>query len=252
MPELGIDGTLFHYEEAGSGAPLVLLHGGLGTAALHLWREIEFFGRGFRVVAPDLRGYGRSTPPRSFPADFYDRDAEDVAALLAALFDHPVHLAGWSDGGIVALIVAARRPELVRSLAVWGAQARLTAAERAGWPALADASSWPEGARRRFIEAQGPQNWPEILQRMVDGYHAYYNARDGDIITTELHAIRAPVLILHGEDDAVVPVLHAHDMAAALPHVRLRIFPGAGHAVHREREADLREELLRLFASFQG
>src|SRR5205823_996108 len=116
MPEITARGITFHYEEAGAGEPLVLLHGGLGTGALHWWRELSFFARCLRVIAPDMRGYGRSTPPRNFPPDFYRRDAEDMAALIRATGAAPAHVLGWSDGGVVALILAAEHPEVVRSL----------------------------------------------------------------------------------------------------------------------------------------
>lgn len=252
MPRILLDGIEFNYEEAGSGEPLLLLHGGLGTARLHFWREIDFFAQFYHVVAPDQRGYGRSSPPRDFPDDFYYRDAGDMIRFIEALGLAPAQIAGWSDGGIIALLVAVWRPDLVRSLALWGAEARLTAEERAGWDALIDTSGWTDGAKRRFIEAQGPLNWPQVLTRMRDGYHAFYNAHAGEIISSRLAEIQAPVLILHGDQDPVVPVLHAHELAHAIPHARVRIFEGGGHALHRERETELREEILRFLASISG
>jgi pimeloyl-ACP methyl ester carboxylesterase len=248
MPEIVLGKTEFRYEAAGVGEPLLLLHGGLGTALLHFWREIPLLAERFRVIAPDLRGYGRSSPPRLFPNDFYFRDADDMAALIEALGLGSVHVAGWSDGGIVGVILAVERPDLVRSLALWGAQARFTPEERAGWNTLADASAWTEGARRRFIEAQGPQNWPAILDRMVAGYNAFYNANAGDLVSRRLGEVRAPTLILHGSDDALVPVLHTHEMARGIPNARLKIYEGAGHTLHRERESELRADLLAFLA----
>ncbi|MGI8551668.1 MAG: alpha/beta fold hydrolase [Dehalococcoidia bacterium] len=248
MPKIWLGDSELYYEESGSGPPLLLLHGGLGTAMLHFWREIEFFSHSYHVIAPDLRGYGRSSPPRVFGPDFYFRDADDIAHLIEQLGLAPVHLAGWSDGGIAGLIVAVRHPELLRSLAVWGAQARLTPEEREHWNSLIDTTTWSEGAKRRFIEAQGPRNWPEILQRMLKGYHAFYNAGQGEIVSRHLGEIALPVLILHGALDPVVPVLHAYEMKASIPNAKLRIFESAGHALHRESEVELREELLRFLA----
>lgn len=252
MPEILLGGTEFHYEEAGTGEPLLLLHGGLGTALLHFWREIAFFAAHYHVIAPDLRGYGRSSPPRRFPNDFYYRDADDMASLIEALSLAPMHVAGWSDGGVVALILAIERPDLVRSLAIWGAQARFTPEEREGWNGLADASTWSEGARNRFTEAQGPQNWPQILQRMLDGYNAFYDAHAGDAVSARLGEVRAPALILHGSDDALVPVLHAHELARGIPNARLTIYEGAGHVLHRERESALRADLLEFLAASES
>ena len=247
MPEITLADTMLHYEEAGEGEPLLLLHGGLGTALLHFRREIPFFAERYRVIAPDLRGYGRSSPPREFPPDFYQRDAADMAALLEALGAHPAHVLGWSDGAIVALTLAATRRDLVRSLAVWGGESRLLEEERAAWPALADTSTWPPRALERFVEAQGPLNYPGIFQRMLDGYNAVLDA-GGEIIFSRLGEIRCPVLILHGEQDDVVPVKQAYTLKAGMPHAELHVFPDAGHLLHREREGELRALVMEFLA----
>jgi len=247
MPTVTLSETTLHYEDEGSGDPLLLLHGGLGTARLHYYAEIPFFAERFRVIAPDLRGYGRSTPPRAFPPGFYHRDAADMAALLEAMAAHPAHLLGWSDGGIVALVLAVTRPELVRSLVIVGGEARLLEEERAGWPLIADSSRWSERARARFVEAQGPLNWPGILPRMIEGYNAVLDA-GGEIIAARLGEVRCPVLILHGEQDDVVPVSHAYELHAAIPRSELHVWPAAGHALHREQAAEVRPLVLDFLA----
>ncbi len=244
MPAAVVNGIVLHYEEAGAGEPLLLLHGGLGTAGLHWWREIPFFAQRFHVIAPDMRGYGQSSPPRDFPPDFYHRDAADMAALIRAVGVSPAHILGWSDGGIVSLILAVRHPELVRTLTVVAGEACLLPEERAVWPSLIDTSQWSEGARRRFIEAQGPLNWPGILDRMLVGYNSVLDLYDGEIISRRLSEIRCPVLILHGDADPTVPVRHAHAMHAAIPGSRLHIYPNTGHLPHREHEDDFRARVL--------
>ncbi|MGE0541470.1 MAG: alpha/beta fold hydrolase [Dehalococcoidia bacterium] len=243
MPTIDIPDTTIHFEDAGSGAPLLLLHGGLGTALLHYRREIPFFAGRHRVIAPDMRGYGGSAPPRDYPIDFYQRDAADMAALLDALDARPVHVLGWSDGAIVALVLAVVRPDLVRSLALWGGEAKLLEVERSIWPVLADASVWPQRAVERFIEAQGPLNWPGILDRMVAGYTAVLDG-GGEIISQRLDEIRCPVLIMHGEQDDVVPVVHAQILKDAIPQAEVHLFPESGHALHREQESAMRGLIL--------
>ena len=247
MPQLALPDITLHYEAAGAGDPLLLLHGGLGTALLHYRRDIPFYAEWYRVIAPDMRGYGRSSPPREYPLDFYERDAADMAALLEGLDARPAHVLGWSDGAMVALVLAVNRPDLVRSLALWGGEARILEEERAAWPPLADPSTWPSRAVERFIEAQGPLNWPGILEKMLAGYNAVLDA-GGDVIAQRLGEIRCPVLIMHGEEDEVVPVVHAHMLQEAMPHADVHIFPGAGHALHREREPELRALVLDFLA----
>src|SRR5262245_41135095 len=224
MPEVELPETTLHYEEAGAGPPLLLLHGGLGTALLHYRRDIPFFAERYRVIAPDMRGYGRSSPPREYPPGFYHRDAADMAALLERLSAYPAHVLGWSDGAVVALTLTVTRPELVRSLAIWGGEARILEEERAGWNALVDTSTWSERAIERFKEAQGPLNWPGILEKMLIGYNAVLDA-GGEVVSQRAHEIRCPVLLLHGEQDDVVPALHSRELHAAIPQSELHLFP---------------------------
>jgi valacyclovir hydrolase len=251
MPEIAANGTTIFYEDVGHGPPLLLLHGGLGTARLHWWKETPFFAERCRVIAPDLRGYGRSSPPRDFPLDFYERDAADMAALLRYTGLYPAHVLGWSDGAIVALVLAVTEPELVRTLVIVSGEARILPQEREGWRLLVDTSKWSESALRRFIEEQGPQNWPGIFDRLLAGYHAVLERRGGEIISSRLHEIRCPTLIVHGEDDPIVPVVHAYEMAQRIPGAWLSVFPGCGHFPHREREEDFRERVLA-FLDFVG
>lgn len=247
MPDIAVPDTMLRYEDAGAGEPLLLLHGGLGTALLHYRREIPVFAERYRVIAPDMRGYGRSSPPREFPPDFYHRDAADMAALIEALGIAPVHVLGWSDGGIVGLVLAATRPELVRSLVVWGGEAHLLEEERAGWLALASPETWPGRSLERFQEAQGPANWPGVLEKMLAGYTAVLDA-GGEIIRGRLGEIRCPTLIIHGEADPVVPVVHARTLQAGIPHAEVHIWPDVGHLPHREREDEFRALVMEFLA----
>jgi len=247
MPELTLPDIVLHYEEAGAGTALLLLHGGLGTALLHYHRELPFFAERYHVIAPDLRGYGRSSPPRSYPPDFYHRDATDMGMLLKALASEPAHVLGWSDGAIISVILAVNHPELVRSVVIWGGQASNLEQERAAWDRLVDTRTWSPRALERFQEAQGPANWPGILERLHAGYSAILDA-GGEIIARRLGEIRCPVLIIHGEDDPIVPVAHAYTMHAAIPQSELHLWPGVGHLPHREREAEFRALVLEFLA----
>jgi valacyclovir hydrolase len=244
MPQVDVNGTRLHYEEAGAGEPLLLLHGGLGTALLHWRRDIPFFAQHFHVYAPDLRGYGQSSPPRDFPPDFYERDAADMAAFIESVTGGSAHILGWSDGAMAALVLAVHRPELVRSMVLVGAEARMLPEEPSTWPAVVDTDAWGERALQRFIEAQGPKNWPGILQAMLDGYQSVFDRAGGQIIAHRVHEIRCPTFLVHGEKDTVVPVSHAYELHRDIPNAELHIYPDAGHQPYREHEDDFRARVL--------
>ena len=92
----------------GEGDPLVLLHGALGTGTAHFREQIDEFALSHQVIAPDFLGYGKSGRRAALDEYFYQRDAEDVVELVQHLGFSQVHLCGFSDGAVVAMIVAGR------------------------------------------------------------------------------------------------------------------------------------------------
>ena len=123
--------------EAGEGEPVVLLHGFPEIG--YSWRhQIAALGdAGYRAVAPDLRGYGASDRPAAVAAYALPALAGDIAELISALGEDSAHLVGHDWGGSICWALAARRPELVRSLAILNsphpiasAEARLTSEQR--------------------------------------------------------------------------------------------------------------------------
>ena len=113
-----LSGATVHYQDHGSGAPLILIHGGLSSGTQ--WQPLlPELADGFRVITPDSRGHGRSANPSGELC--YPRLADDIAALIAVLgLGRPV-VGGWSDGGQVALDLGARHPAAASALIVGGA-----------------------------------------------------------------------------------------------------------------------------------
>ena len=108
-------GVHTYYEVSGEGEPLVMLHGGLATA--ESWAmQVPALAERYRVYVPERRGHGR-TPDVGGPIT-YEMMAADTAAFLDAAGTGATHLVGWSDGAVVGMPVALRRPELVLKLAV--------------------------------------------------------------------------------------------------------------------------------------
>ena len=110
-----VGGIRTWYDEGGQGEPLVLLHpGGAGVDARAWGPNLPALAEQFRVFTPERRAHGR-TPDVDGPITF-ELMADDTVAFLDAIVGEPAHVVGCSDGAIVALLVALRRPDLIRRL----------------------------------------------------------------------------------------------------------------------------------------
>ena len=221
------------YDEWGQGDPLVLLHGGLCTNATWGAQAPEFAER-FRVLAPERRGHGH-TRDLDGPLH-YDDMATDTIEFLDQIVAGQAHLVGWSDGGIVGLLVAIRRPDLVRKLVVVG-----TNFDVAGLVAGVDdmfTHMDPAGDEaaifRQPYEAcspDGADHWSVVFDKFVTMATA-----EPHIDPVELQRISAPTLIVVGDDD-MVTLEHTVDLFRALPNAELAVVPGTSHAVVLEKPA---------------
>ncbi len=110
MPKLAVNGFSMYYETFGSGQPIVFIPGALGTGRTDFEHQLPWFSQTFQVIAPDPRGYGESRPPeRDYPLNFYQRDAEDMLALMTALGHQDFAVFGWSDGANIGVLMAVER-----------------------------------------------------------------------------------------------------------------------------------------------
>src|SRR5919205_3161074 len=118
-----LPGVKTWYEVEGQGEPVLLLHGGFVTNETWGQQRADFAAK-HRVFLPERRAHGH-TPDVEGPLSYHDM-AQDTIDFLSAVVGSPAHLVGWSDGGIVALLVAIERPDLVRKIVVTGANFKPT------------------------------------------------------------------------------------------------------------------------------
>jgi len=240
----GIGQRLF---ETGAGEPVVLLHGGLGSS--EDWADQRpALAERFRVIAYDRRGHGR-TAATPEPFD-YDVMTADAVALLDELGLARARLVGFSDGGIVALLVALRRPDLVGRLVLIGANTRPDGLEprMRGRLESSDAASYPERYRVAFerLSPDGPDAWPAAFAQTRRLW-----LEEPHITEEQLATVAAPTLVVAGDRDLIAPE-HTVALFRALPRTaRLAIVPGAGHDLPREQPA-LLNQLLLAFLSESG
>jgi pimeloyl-ACP methyl ester carboxylesterase len=250
MPSLGLPNrSAVTYGDAGAGPPLVLVHG--SPAEGRAWGRVAKHLQGFRVLTPDLPGYGRSDPP---PPGLGTRGmAEAVTSVIdvAARGGGPVWVAGHSYGGNVALHAAlARRsrigglvlfePVFFRALALTGERRELEAATSHFTDYIRRVEGGEHGAVSRMIEFWFGAGAFEALPPPVRAYltgAAVKNAADvksafaETIDTAELAAFDRPVVIAYGaRSPAVVPAIAAA-LASLLPKATIAPIAGATHAM---------------------
>lgn len=240
------DGIALAYWDVGEGEPIVLLHGFTGTARGHLGELIDTLAADYRVIAPDLRGYGASRPPdRDFPADFYQRDAYDVAALLDTLgVDQPVVM-GFSDGSEVAVLLAALRPDLVRGVVAWGVSGVISPEELAKVEGWLPVSAWgPERAKWRdeIIRLQGIEQLEPMIEGWVSAARAI-TAAGGNICLAEAPSIRCPVLLLNGAGEVGNTPRDVKRLCQAIPDCRLVFIDNCGHAIQDDQPVELLRQI---------
>ncbi|WP_213804719.1 alpha/beta hydrolase [Granulicella sp. dw_53] len=231
MPKFESPGVTLHYTSSGSGEPLLLLPGALGTGEGDFHHQIERFSQHYQVVAPDPRGYGQSRPPeRDYPLDFYRRDANDMLALMSHLGHESFAILGWSDGANIAVLMATQQPARIEKLVLWGGNSFLTREEITAFQQIRSISSWSSRAAEAMRQIYGAE-LDALWERYVDGLQAIYNA-GGDIYQSLLPQVKCPTLILHGEKDPLVPSLHPETIHRGIAKSLLYVFPDGKHNIH--------------------
>lgn len=236
------DGVTAYYEASGEGQPLLLLHGGFG--GVHLFgAQVPPLSERYQIYVPEQRGRGHS-PDVEGPIS-YQILADDIAAFLEQVVGEPAHLVGVSDGGIVGLLVAAQRPELLRRLVTVGSNFHRDGLLTASYwtDASPDDPSWaPQRQHYAMVSPDGADHFPVVfwkLQRMW--------REEPTMDAADLAAIEIPVLVVAGDDD-VVDHHHTIELYEALPNGQLAIIPGTSHATFLEKPESLNRLILDFLA----
>ncbi|XP_019740765.1 valacyclovir hydrolase [Hippocampus comes] len=246
-----VNGVDLYYERNGAGEHAVLLlPGALGNTKTDFQPQLKALNADlFTVVGWDPRGYGQSRPPhRDFPLDFFERDARDAVDLMRTLGFVKFSLLGWSDGGITALIAAARNPEFIDKMVVWGANAFVSPQDLDIYNAVRDVSKWSAGMRAPMEAVYGARLFAQTWEAWVDGIAQFVHRPEGNICIDLLPLIRCPTLIIHGEKDPVVPSCHPHFLHKHIAGSRLHLMPEGKHNLHLR----FPEEFNRVVEDFLG
>jgi pimeloyl-ACP methyl ester carboxylesterase len=219
---LDVNGMQLSYDRHGEGKPLVWLHGGMGHGPD--WRFIfSTQPAGYQLIAPDLRGHGRSTGARATYS--FRQSALDVMGLLDHLGIGPVKLVGLSGGGITALHLATLDPGRVEAMIVISAPPRFPAQARAIQRQYTfEMLSEDEKARMR--ERHRREGQIEILLAQT---RAFADGNDPDFTREDLARITADTLIVFGDRDPLYPLSLAVELREGIRRSWLWVVPNGGH-----------------------
>jgi len=204
-----IHGHRMYYALRGDGPTLVLLHGGGDSGEHSFERQLDVFSEHHRIIAPDQVGQGR-TPDVAGPLT-YTSMMQDTAALLKSLRLKHVDIVGFSDGGILALMLAIREPELVRRLVISGVN-------------VAPEGLQPDALQGlRDVQTAKPKTVDEKLAKLW-----LTSPTESELSLAMLSKIDRPVLVISGDRDAIT-LEHTLLIFHALPRAELCVLPGTDH-----------------------
>ena len=210
-----IHGHRIYYTVRGNGPTLVLLHGGGDSGEHSFVRQLDVFSEHHHIVAPDQVGQGH-TPDVPGPLS-YTAMMEDTATLLKLLKLKHVDIVGFSDGGILALMLAVRHPELVGRLVISGVN-------------IAPEGLNPENLEElRALQIPKPKTIDEKLAQLW-----LTSPTEAELNLSLLAKITQPVLLISGDRDAIT-LEHTLQIFHALPRAELCVLPGTDHATFSGR-----------------
>lgn len=219
-----VNGVRTWYDERGHGDPLVLLHGGFSDAR-------DFAGNldtlSFRIYSPERRGHGH-TPDVEGPITL-DLMTDDTIAFIDKVVGEPVYLAGYSVGATIAVLVALRRPDLVRRLVLVSC-----AFHHDGLlfsPAAGGEAPEPVVARYAEVSPDGRDHFPVVAAKL-----AAAGAGQPSLSAADLAAIGCRTLVLTADDD-IVTLEHTLALYRALRASELAVVPGTSHILLHEKPA---------------
>ena len=234
------NGISINVDILGIGTPLLLLHGGMGTASDNFHDHIPIFARHFRVIAPDSRGHGRTK--NSGGTLSYRLMADDVAALIRTLGLSSPLVCGWSDGGQIALELAIHYPGIAAAYVAGGVYRTLTEQSisdlnKVGFRAPGSIDlprmeqSMPEliSKARQIHSPQGPEYWKELLVSISSLWLTPFDYKDEDFAR-----INVPVLFLLGDRDEFNPLEQVVEMYRLTPNSELAVVPNADHSLRSD------------------
>ncbi|MES2353669.1 MAG: alpha/beta hydrolase [Pseudomonadota bacterium] len=264
------DGTQIYYKDWGSGQPIVFSHGWPLNA--DAWEDQMLFlsARGYRCIAHDRRGHGRSSQP--WDGNDMDTYADDLATLVETLaLNDVIHVGHSTGGGEVARYIGRHGTERVAKAVLISAIPPLmlkTAANPGGLPmevfdqiragVVTDRSQFFKDLTATFYGANRPgakvsqglrdSFWLQGMQAGLKGVYDCIKVFSETDQTEDLKKFDVPTLIMHGDDDQIVPIANSALLSAKLiKNSQLKVYKGAPHGMCSTHKHQINEDLLAFF-----
>jgi pimeloyl-ACP methyl ester carboxylesterase len=240
-------GVKTYYQSIGEGEPVVLLHGGLCT--VETWGgQVPALSEKYRLFMPERRAHGRS-PDVEGPVTF-EMMADDTIAFMDKLRIASAHLIGWSDGAYTALLVALRRPDLVKKLVYIsepisgsGITPKFQEMTKHMTPA-----HLPPHLQQAYaaVSPDGPEHFPVVAEKFMQLWR-----QEKATTVQHLRSLTVPTLVMIGDDD-LCSVAHAGELLDAIPSAQLAVVPGTSHALIMEKPALVNRLILDFLTTEQA
>jgi pimeloyl-ACP methyl ester carboxylesterase len=215
-----VDGAKLYYATYGKGAPMILLHGGMGNSD-HWSHQVPALAGKLRVIVIDSRGQGRSTRTKAPPS--YDMMATDVLAVMDHLELTKAAIVGWSDGGEIALKLGVHHPDRVTKLVVFGANynAKGSKTRKSG----ATFNAYVAKCRADYKRlSKTPKQFDALVQWLLPIWR-----NPMGFTQEQLESIKAPTLVADGDHDEIIELSQLEEMAKLIPNARLEVFKDTSH-----------------------
>lgn len=213
-----VNGIKMYYETYGTGKPLVLIHGNGGNIA-SMANQIEYFKDKYQVIVADSRAQGKSEEGSGRLT--YEQITDDWSALLDSLHTDSAYVFGWSDGGIVSLLMGIRHPVKVKMMAIMGANLRPDSSAVYSW-----AVKWvkqTDSLTDVMIAKKDTAYNYRLVKKLFD-----LLGKQPNISLAEVRSIKAPTLVMGGDKD-VIKEEHTMQIYQNMQKAWLCIFPGGTH-----------------------
>jgi len=223
---IDVDGAKIYYATYGKpdGAPVVLLHGGMGNSD-HWAFQVPALAdtQKLNVIVIDSRGQGRSTRTKSAPS--YDAMASDTLAVMDHLKVDKAAIVGWSDGGEVALKLGIHHADRVTRLFIFGANYDANGSKPRGGRPAATFNTYSAKCRADYAKlSKTPKQFNDLVQWLLPIWR-----NPMGFSKDQLTAITAPTIVADGDHDEIIVLAQIEEMAKLIPNAQLQVFKDTSH-----------------------